>query len=402
MTSNLNQIHVFVAQSINPVYLLNQSLSNNDFEKWKRFLFGEGEALRLQMMDVLFRPGLKNIEKREYLSAIQRQLVTMSDIINRYLFKDKKLWMSHVDTELIKANYLMSLAFFQEQLDYSEQQYASYYDQEVKITDFSLRNILPQLRNQIYTLKENLQDHRVETEIINIVIKGLNDLIGQRQLSPANVNYITGLVKEFKNYSFLTDDNVIGILIKWNFNRPDFYLYVTKSLNDRLISINGLHEQKELILQQKDHVSTMDNRTVFSFYPDKKPIIDEILEFFNMKSYYLDELMALRRLAITDKYTSEKAFRVLTGLTVPQLALFFRMQMEIGVLSKQAKQEFFNFVAHHFYTEKTVFISSQNLLKCSTNVEFSTALKLWDILNEMKEWLDQNFSVRNYDRPIRK
>lgn len=392
MTSYFNQIHLFVVQSVNPVYLLNRSLSNIDFEKWKAFLLGEGEALRLQMMVVLFGTGL-NIEKREYLSGIQQQLVMMSDIVNRYLFKDKKVWMSQADAELIKANYLMSLAFFQEQLVYSEQQYASYYDQEVKITDFCLRDILPQLRHQIYALKENLQKHRVGTEIIDIVIKGLSDLFGQRQLSPANVAYITGLVKEFEKYSYLVDDTVISILIKWNFNRPDFYLYVTKSLNERLIQINGLHEQKELILQHKDHVRTMDNQAIFSFHPGERHIKDEILDFFSEKSSYLDELMALRRLAINDKYTSEKAFRMLVGLSVPQLALFFRMQMESGVLSKQAKQELFNFVAHHFYTENTVFISSQNLSRLSTVVEFSTALKLWDILTEMKEWLDRNFSV---------
>lgn len=104
-----------------------------------------------------------------------------------------------------------------------------------------------------------------------------------------------------------------------------------------------------MILQHKDGVNATDRQHAFGFHPQQRHIKDEIVDFLYEKSCYLDELLALRRIAMNDKYASEKAFRMRMALSVPQLALFFRVQMESGILSKQ---ELFNLVAQHIFTEK--------------------------------------------------
>ena len=106
--------------------------------------------------------------------------------------------------------------------------------------------------------------------------------------------------------------------------------------------------------------------------------------------------MNLRRVAINDKTEAEKSFRMKMNLSVPQLALFFRIQIESGLLAKESLTEVFNFFAHHFYTERTQFISASNLLVRSTNAEFANALKVKDALDSMIRWLDEHYHVNNY------
>lgn len=115
---------------------------------------------------------------------------------------------------------------------------------------------------------------------------------------------------------------------------------------------------------------------------------------------YLEKLLNHRRQAMQDKMDAEKTLRLLLDMTVPQFALFIRVLKETQVILKTGITEVCTFFAMHFYTDKSLFISSSNLLKRSTDVEFATVLKLWDMLTDMQNWLDEKFSVRNYKRSL--
>ena len=106
--------------------------------------------------------------------------------------------------------------------------------------------------------------------------------------------------------------------------------------------------------------------------------------------------MEARRMAMQDKSMIKSTFRMLTGLSVPQLALFVKALMETGILLKQKVTEIGNFVALNFYTEKTEFISADSFIKKMTYAEFSTAVKLWEALELAQDWLDEKYDVKKY------
>lgn len=392
---SFHTLHVFFTQSVSPVSFLDRELTPADFAKWKSFIQIEKDRLILEIKDNL--PGPQTCaEKRSSLSAVQRQLVIISDQINSYLFRQKKIWATHKNAGQIRAHYLYSLSCIEEILEYLSSRFGEYYSAEVKLTDFSLINSLPELRHQVFALKQTFKLTGIQEALCNIIFNGLYDLLSSKRLSRRDLEYISELVVALGNMESVSEKQLIRLLISYDFNQPELFLYKIEQLDDKLANINGLHEQLELVYQMKKDTQSVGLKKGMSLHPGQGTLKVDFQGFFMEKVSYLEELLVLRRVAIKDKYESEQAFRLLVRLSVPQLALFFRVLMETGLLAKQDIGEVFNFVAQHFYTEKTSFISSQNMLIKSSNVEFSSAVKIYDMLKTMIQWLDEKFNIKDY------
>lgn len=395
MIFSFHSLQVFFTQSVAPVSLLDRAFSEDDFNRWKKFLANEGQNFILALKDKM--PDFVGYTHHPLaLGSAQKQWVMLSDEINFYLFRQKKIWSTHVNADMIKIHYLYSLSFIDQLLGYWRVNFPEYYDRDVKLTDFCLKNKLPQLRHQVSSLQEILKGAGINKELADIVLTGLYNLLRSKMLSESNSQYITGLLSEIKTSKSLDENSLILILTKCNFNQPELYLYKVTRLGEKLIDINGLHEQVEFILQLKKEINEVKVKRGMSLHTRQDSLKKDLTGYFTEQISYLEEVLILRRAALLDKYESEKAFRLLVRLSVPQLALFFRVLMETGLLAKQDIREVFNFVAQHFYTEKTSFISSQNMLIKSSNVEFSSAIKIYDMLKTMIQWLDEKFNVKDF------
>lgn len=398
MVFSYSSLHAFVTVSINPLALISKEIYHSDFSKWKLFIDNEIQKLRLKVVENLFG-STTEAEKFRCIKSLQEQIVMLSDELNLYLYRERKVWSSHHDADKIKESYFSSLEKLEDFLSFLSKKFDRYYDSEVKITDFRLKTVVPQLRHNIHYLKQGLNNAAVDLVLIGIISNGLSKHIKNYKVSWANAKYISHFIHCIEQLDTVNNQTVNTVMLELDFNNPDYYLYNTLQISTKLLHIHGLHEQMELILQQKEKLSNI-NINGYSLHTKQSKLKHDLITFYSEKIIFLEELMALRRVAMNDKYSSDQAFRISVGLTVPQLALFFRMQMEKGILVKEGVTEVFNFVAHHFYTEKAIFISAQNLLKRSTDVEFATVLKLWDVLVGMMEWLDENFSVKNYQRSL--
>lgn len=341
-----------------------------------------------------------DLQKQIWLKAQQQQLVMLSNQVNQYLFRDQRLWANHPQAMQIKLQYGRSLACFEELLSFAEQQFPAYYDPNVKITDFRLRNVLPGLRHLVAELKIYLERKEIAPKLCSIIIKGMNSISVPGKLSDAGAKYLMHLIHEIEKLTELNQTNLVELLIRLDFNQPEFYLYQANAMTGRLQQIDGLHEELEYVLQQKEDLRDREVGIPFSLYPQQAPLKQELQQYYTEKAAYLEELLELRRTAMQDRYDSEHAFRILLGMSVPQFALFIRVLKERRIILKEGITEVFTFFSRHFYTDKAAFISAQNLLKRSTDVEFSTVLKLWDTLDGMMNWLDDKFHVRNYQRSV--
>lgn len=397
MNFNSLKLLAWVTQSLAPSELLKNELTSADFDNWKVLLKTECAEWRLAMS--IFLLGTQDeLNKQKWLKAQQQQLIMLSNQINQYLFREQKLWTNHPQVVQIKLHYVQALACFEELLSFSEQQFPTYYDSTLKITDFRLRNVLPGLRHLASNLKIFFEDKAIDPKLCSLIIKGMNGLLVAGRLSDAGARYFMNFIHEIESLQDLNQSTLIELLIKLDFNQPEFYLYQTNAVTGTLQQIDGLHEELEYILQQKENLRSVKIAIAYSLYPQHTSLRLELHQYYTEKAAYLEELLLLRRTAMQDRYDSERAFRILLGISVPQFALFVRMLKERQIILKEGITEVFTFFSRHFYTDKALFISSHNLLKRSTDVEFATVLKLWDMLESMMNWLDEKFHVRNYKR----
>lgn len=396
MKKSLLSLYAFITHSLKPQTLTLSNLRPNDFLKWRTHLKESGHELRYQITDLFLSP-LPEEEKALWLSMVQEQLIIMSDEINRDLHRDRRVWDAHPSALEIRHNYQHTLSFLEEQLHYIASRFSPYYNRNLKITDSRIKNVLPELRSQVNNIRLILEKTEIDVMLIEIIIKGLNNLLNSN-LNENSINYISHLYKKIESTDNLDTAAILNLLVKFNFNQPEFYLYKIELLDQQLIAINGLNEQQELLHQQAESLNRLAINPDYSLHPKQSTIKEHLCRYFAERKQTISELMEIRRAALHDKIETQQAFRILTNLTVPQLTLFFRVQLEVGLILKEHITEVYNFVAQHFYTEKAVFISSSNMLKLSTNIEFATVLKVYDMLNLMMGWLDEQFGVKNFKR----
>jgi len=397
MNSPLLNLHAFISQ-LTPRTLTLKELQKADFDNWKSFLEEESGQVKFEMIvNLLGSAPLQ--EKQVWLAALQDQLLLISNQFNQYLFRERRKWESHPAAGMIRTHYLHSLSSIEDLLDFITSDFARYQNSHSRVSDFRLHRVIPELRQQVRELKTSLSASAVSPALAGMVITGLSNLL-KKDLSVYGISYVSGFCSKCHKITGINDEQLDALMVSMDFNQPDFYLAKIQQTDQHLYDINGLHEQVEFILNQKEKLLRKQIASGYRLHPLLPSIWDDLCQYFNEKEQALQAMLALRRAVLKDKRSSEESFRVLSLLTVPQLALFFRIQLEKGILIKEHIHDVFNFVAMHFYTEKTLFISSGSLQRKSTDVDFPTALKLWDTLSGMLEWLDEHFSVRNYQRSL--
>ena len=400
MNETSSKLLAWVTQSLAPAELSGSNLTTAEFENWNTFLNTESVEWRLAISSHLLGIA-EDAEKMRYLKAQQIQLILLSNKLNQYLCRDQKIWSGHKDAQQIRIGYSRSLAFFEELLRFTQENFPDYADPNLKLTDQQLKHVLPDLRSRIFGLKTKLSNTSIDPILITLVIKGMSGLLASGKLTGAGKKYLNYLIHEITGLETFSSDHLTDLLIRLNFNLPEFYLYLTNAVNRKRYQIDGLHEEYEYILQEREALNNKTCSTGRALYPLQLPLKQELQQFFNEKAVYLEDLLSHRRQAIQDKLDAEHAFRMLIDVPVPVFALFVRMLKETQFILKTGITEMCTFFAMHFYTDKAAFISSANLLKRSTDVEFTTVLKLWDLLTLMLDWLDLKFNVRSMKRSTR-
>jgi hypothetical protein len=396
MKSSLKNLNAFVAQSLTPKILIANQIHEHDFICWKKFLLNEGCEFRLNLLEFLLGPDQEAV-KKNLLTGIQQQLLLLSDDLNQFLVRDRRIWSEHAQAKEIRRHYLFSLNFIDELYQFITLRFPDFFNKQLRIADFHLKREIPGLRSHLKSLKVVLEKAAINTDLQQIVLKGLHSFLGDG-LSPYQKDYILGLTEKLTAMDSLNDDVLEKVLIEMNFNLPEFYLHLVNQKEQRMLEINGLHEQQEFLMMEELLLLKLDRLSHGGFSTKFINLWKELGCYFTERLQAVDKMIEVRRAVMQDHVNAEHAFRILTELSVPQLALFVRVQLEVGLLLKEHVTDVFNFVAQHFYTRSTLFISSGSLMRRSTEVEFSTVLNLYDMLVKMTTWLDEKFSVSNFKR----
>lgn len=387
------QLRLFVQESIDPKNFIGKHLSTSEFNKWKNFLDKEAAAILLSVTD--WQPGFQEYDEK-HIESLITALVNLSNMLNSYMFKSPPLLKNHPQARSIKEHYYYSLHLLEGLLLSLGESFPGPVA-SVKISQANLRAVIPRLKEKFYKLSDHFNDLPIDKELLDIVIPGLSALIYKRDITWEDTRYIASLMDLLLNDSELDNKKLADLLIIHDFNIQAFYLYYLHKLRERLDNIPGLHEQREMLLAEKDRLYNLTTEKGLTMPSKNRSLFMELGEFVNGKYTFAKKRVKLQRRFIRDTKNARTNTRFLINLPVPQFGLFIRMQIEKGFLVKENLGELFKFFAGHFYTPNTLYISPDSLQKKSTDVEFATAQKLKGHLIGMINWLNTNYNLSNYN-----
>lgn len=383
----------FIVDSLHPNTLAGQRISSNEFEKWKSFISQEIEKLYLQTLRANFN-GRNSTEW--YVAGVIGHVTELSDIVNGYLIKYARLWQNHGAASEIKQSYIFTCQAFESFIEALVKKYPAI-GAGTRFPDHSLFNVKTRLKNDLKKVRHHLDINNIDSGLNDVVTEGIYHIVQQNNLLRGHELYLRRLMADIIKHPFRSSQDCIDYLIINDFNLPEFFLFCVDTWSKRLIEMDGMFEQREMLLDVKSHLFDISfaHGLKFPFTHDR--LYNELNKFLTEKYALVKEKLKIsRQFALVDGQNS-RAKRIMVNLSVAQLGLFIRVQVEKGILMKEHIGELFAFYARHFYTPNTNFISPESLQKKSSDVEHATAIKLKAQLISMINWINTNYNLSNFN-----
>jgi hypothetical protein len=387
------QLQQFVSDSINPLKLAGQQIPTEEFTKWKSFLSTEAAAIRLLVQNYSFTHQDK---RRKEITALLSQVITLSNMVDKYIRKYLQVWSRNEQAQQIKVHYLFTCNLFEELLT-TIKDYFPVESGKARITHFGLAGVKMQLKQRQSVLALYVKGSAIDDELNDLLLNGITQLIHRNNLTRNNEQHIVEFINVVLSRMGLETETLLELMIANDFNLPEFFLYCVNRWENRISEIPGLHEQREMLLQEKNKLHDLFLKRKKDSASKPGVLHQDLNVFLNEKYVFVSQLVKLRREAIRDIEKARAGNRFLINLPVPQFGLFIRMQIEKGILVKENVGELFSFFATHFYTTNTPYISADSLQKKSTDVEFSTAKKMKGHVIGMLNWLNTHYNLSNYN-----
>lgn len=382
-----------VLESLHPKVLMGQQSTSIKFHQCKQSIDQELDKLSIQISSSFFRDKRY---RENLITGIFEQITELSNYVNGYLHKYSRIWNKHPFAKQFRQGYFLICLVFENFLDKLEKRFNKIAE-EARITDFSLSRVKVELRLQLTDVRRYLMVLQVDDELNNVVINGLATMIDQRSLLRKHKKYLVNLMENLLNKKFSSAAELIDYLVLNDFNLPEFFLFCVSVWKDQLSRLDGLLEQKERLFNIKSWFFDLSlSKGLKSPFTNER-LYDEINKFLTEKYAMVKERIKISRESDSTENLRPRAKRVLINLSVAQLALFIRLQVEKGILAKEHIGELFAFFARHFYTPNTDFISPDSLQKKSSDVEHATAIKLKAHLIAMLNWLNTHYNLSNFN-----
>ena len=378
----------WVEETIHPQKLANCPLTDTYVLSLKEDFINEVKTLKTTFFKQL------GFSKKPTASGMI-QLVNISDIVHDYLYRLTPVWHRSILAPTIRSLYIYALNFLENTLK-EIGKLAPKIHRQIPITKYGLSDLKIELKGHYSTFLHQLDGMEIDQDLKILVQKGLYQFINKREITLVNADYYNRLMTAIKEIDDLNTPVLVDLLCLKGFNLPEFYLYRINYYKKSLENTPGLHEQLILLMNEKDKLNGLTTHGDIKMLAEAPQIVEQLQGFLLGKEHYIRQMLKLRRIIIEDGELAKPMTRLKTNLSVAQLALFIRLNIEKGLLFKENIGDQFSFFATHFYTAQTMFISADSLRKKSTDVEFSTAQKIKAYLISMLNWLNENYNLSNY------
>jgi hypothetical protein len=254
--------------------------------------------------------------------------------------------------------YRSAMDALKEILSYLEEQYGKYMDLSICLPiphEIELKNALV---TAFLQFKETAQVGPALLEVIETVYADFVEIKERGKTTYYRACYLLVLITSLRRSSSATDEKVIQTLIAFNFNNPAFIKLQTQKLQES-------PETLALALKEINQINVMPGFVLNQLLPSVK---DQLCAWLTLEIGYFGIASAAPKK------------KIMTTLSVPQLANMVKLFSEMGVIVHENKTELLESFAAAFRTEKVENISLASLRNHFYNDDASISRSVSDLL----------------------
>lgn len=334
----------------------------------------EKERIRMHIMDEVF-----NAHEEKTLELLiekyQSVFIRLMDQIHKYGQANKK---QDEYNALSKALYDR----LNELLCFLQMHYTKYFNRFQKVPIIKMEHIKKEIKLKLDTIAAALQGTILNEKLIRLVIQPLEKFILSDTITYEESQYMQAIVNEFLTIDITVqqEDIVINIkklLTSINFNSPDLTAYFINELDTLISDEESVQEKLRILKYQLKEIKQVIVRQDFALNIDRPSLKDQILNWLNEEiSFYQTE----QAVVIAMPNTNVSDTKIHTSLSVPQLALLFRLMKEEQLITNANQSELLKVVSGCFTTGHKESFSYGHLHGKYYKIEAHTKRTVYDML----------------------
>ncbi|WP_310391912.1 hypothetical protein [Hymenobacter sp.] len=186
----------------------------------------------------------------------------------------------------------------------------------------------------------------------------------------------------------LTPENLGRLLLRYNFNAPQFFRLVKDYVRAEAEAAGDqLADQVPVILRYLTRYRQLQPATEVAYVPTLPPLRTQLINWLEAEHEYLSHLVQATN-ASAPAAASEAA-RILTPLSVAQMAQLLRTLYDAGVFGQASQRDLFKMLATNFRTARQERISEKSLAANFYNSEEGTRQAVEKLVAKMLQSVRQ-------------
>lgn len=343
--------------------------------------------------------SIKSTEKTEhYIHKLQQCLVTLCfKLIKLLNVKEQNAIyapsVSFTDTDILNLTYIA----LEKLLRFFEKNYLNFINQNINIPYRSALLQQYDIDQKLHFVKARLLNSNLNPALLKIIyipFLKLSAITLEERMSYKELIYLNTYLHAFyedikANKEPLNESHVCEILYRVNYNCFELQFYETARITAELELIEEIPEKIDYLYHRLKVVNQRRCRVNIYFDPALPSLKDQLTGWLEEEINYMNKKLQLRiKSQPTNLFTAEEKPKIETGLTVAQLAFFYKLQVDVGIIKHKAQQDIFKHISENYQTANASEISQTSIKNKFYNIETSTIeilkQKTIEILNQLK------------------
>ncbi len=172
-------------------------------------------------------------------------------------------------------------------------------------------------------------------------------------------------------------------LIHINFNSISFLNYLITEIKNEISEMDSTKGQVEKLYWYLKNLNQTHVKPGYIFNPAQKGIKEFITDWIIEEIIFLEKKLLLSSPYGNNPQLLDPNFKLITCLSVPQIACFIRLLVESGIIKNKNKKELINFSAMLFQSKRQENISAESLRTKFYNIEESARQEVKNLIIQL-------------------
>lgn len=340
----------------------------------------------------------KSNEKTEhYIHKLQQALVNLCFQLMKLLNnKEHDIYeaaINFTNTDILNLTFIS----LEKLLRFFEKNYLNYIDQNIRIPCRSALFKIYNINDKLEVVKSTLLNSSINPALLQLIYMPflrLNATRFEERLTYKDLIYHNCYLQAFydeikENNNSISESQINELLYKVNYNSFEIQCHKTTLIIKEIEMIENvpdkivfLYHSLKIVNQRRCKVNIAFDTTLTSLKDQLTGWIEEEI------NYYTKKLRLRMREPGINLFTEEEKVKIEFGLTVAQLAFFYRLQSDVGIITHKTPNEIFRHISENCQTTNTSEISQSSIKNKYYNIDNSTIeilkQKTIEMLNQLK------------------